>query len=368
MRIMYIHQRYDWPKFTWDADRLETRLGQVRHSQGRLLGRMESLGFSLQDEAVLSTITQDVVKSSQIEGEILNIDQVRSSVARRLGLDIAGLVPSPREVDGVVEMMLDASQHYDQPLTAERLYGWHAALFPTGRSGMYRITVGAWRKDETGPMQVVSGPPTREVIHFQAPPAGKLAGEMETFLGWFEQVRSIDPVLKAALAHLYFVTIHPFEDGNGRMARAITDMQLARAEGTPKRFYSMSSQIEKDKKAYYHILERTQKGEMDVTRWLEWFLTCLQQAIDASNELLSGILSKANFWQKHGATSLNERQKEMLNKLFDEFFGVLNTTKWAKMTKVSQDTADRDIKDLVKKGILRKDEGSGKNTNYLLVR
>jgi Fic family protein len=365
---MYIHERYDWPKFTWDADGLETLLGQVRHSQGRLLGRMESLGFSLQEEAVLNTITQDVVKSSQIEGEILNLEQVRSSVARRLGLDVAGLVPSPREVDGVVEMMLDASQHYDQLLTAERLYGWHAALFPTGRSGMYRITVGAWRKDETGPMQVVSGPTTKEVVHFQAPPAEKLAGEMERFLGWFEQVRSIDPVLKAGLAHLYFVTIHPFEDGNGRMARAITDMQLARAEGTPKRFYSMSSQIEKDKKAYYHTLERTQKGEMDVTRWLEWFLTCLQQAIDASSVLLSDILSKANFWQKHGTTSLNERQKEMLNKLLDNFFGVLNTTKWAKMTKVSQDTADRDIKDLVKKGILRKDEGSGKNTNYLLVR
>jgi Fic family protein len=364
----YIHERQDWPGFTWDADRLETLLGQVRHGQGRLLGRMESLGFPLQDEAVLKTITQDVLKSSQIEGEILNPDQVRSSVARRLGLEVAGLVPSSRDVDGVVEMMLDASQHYDRPLTVDRLFGWHAALFPTGRSGMFRITVGEWRKDETGPMQVVSGPPNREVVHFQAPPAEQVGEEMDRFITWFNGNKTTDPVIKAALAHLYFVTIHPFEDGNGRIARAIADMQLARADGSPRRFYSMSSQIEQAKKDYYDILERTQKGDLDVTRWLDWFLSCLQKALIDSNDLLSNILQKAGFWQRHAATALNDRQKYIINKLFDDFFGVLHSAKWAKMTKVSKETAVRDINDLVKKGILRKDEAGGRSTNYVLIR
>src|SRR6266540_2430256 len=271
----YIHELPDWPKFCWDDKALAERLAAVCHRQGRLIGRMEGLGFPLRSEAILQTLTEDVIKSSEIEGEILDRDQVRSSIARRLGMDIGALTPADRDVEGVVEMMLDATQKYDRPLTDERLFGWHAALFPTGRSGMTRITVGGWRDDSSGPMQVVSGAIGHERVHYEAPKAARLAEEMKNFLAWFNEENGIDPVLKAAVAHLWFVTIHPFDDGNGRIARAIADMQLARSEGSPQRFYSMSAQIRKERTAYYDILEGTQHGDMDVTRWMAWFLGCL---------------------------------------------------------------------------------------------
>lgn len=368
---MYIHECKDWPRFTWQAHRIEALLGEVNRRQGRLLGRMESLGFALQEEAVLTTITQDVVKSSQIEGERLDVEQVRSSVARHLGLRVAGLVPSSRQVDGVVAMLLDATQQYAQPLTAERLLGWHALLFPTGYSGMFRIRVGQWRQDESGPMQVVSGAMGQEKVHFEAPAAQRLPAEMERFLAWFNQPpdeAGLDPVLKAALAHLYFVTIHPLEDGNGRMARALTDMQLARADQTAKRFYSMSFQIERYRREYYHILEQTQQADLDVTAWLTWFLTCLNQAIAASNDLLSTVLQKAEFWRHHAATALNDRQRKMINKLWGDFAGKLHSSKWAKMAGCSKETAVRDINDLLAKDILRKEEAGGRSTSYILNR
>jgi Fic family protein len=366
---MYIHEHQEWPRFTWQANRLAGLLGEVNRRQGRLLGRMESLGFALQQEALLTTITQDVVKSSQIEGERLDIEQVRSSVARHLGLQVAGLVPSSRQVDGVVAMLLDATQQYEQPLTEERLFGWHALLFPTGYSGMHRIRVGAWRQDESGPMQVVSGALGKEEVHFQAPAAKRLPAEMSQFLTWFNQPPDdlrLDPVLKAALAHLYFVTIHPLEDGNGRMARAIADLQLARVDRTEKRFYSMSFQIERHRRDYYDILEQTQKGDLDVTAWLSWFLTCLSQAIAASNDLLSTILNKADFWRHHAADTLNERQRKMIEKLWGDFIGKLNSSKWAKMAGCSKETAVRDINDLLEKGMLRKEEAGGRSTSYML--
>lgn len=366
---MYIYEQQDWPQFTWQATRIEGLLGEVNRQQGRLLGRMESLGFALQEEAVLTTITQDVVKSSQIEGESLDIEQVRSSIARHLGLQVAGLVPSSRQVDGVVAMLLDATQRYGHHLTEERLFGWHALLFPTGYSGMYRIRVGAWRQDESGPMQVVSGAIGKETVHFQAPAAARLPVEMGQFLAWFNQPQdnlSLDPVLKAALAHLYFVTLHPMEDGNGRMGRAIADMQLARVDQTAKRFYSMSFQIERHRREYYDILEQTQKGDLDVTAWLRWFLTCLSNAIAASNDLLSTILQKAAFWRCYAATPLNDRQRKMVDKLWGDFIGKLNSSKWAKMAGCSKETAVRDINDLLEKGMLRKEEAGGRSTNYLL--
>lgn len=366
---MYIHEHEDWPRFTWQANRIEDLLGEVNRRQGRLLGRMESLGFALQEEAVLVTITQDVVKSSQIEGEQLDVEQVRSSVARHLGLQAAELVASSRQVDGVVAMLLDATQQYAQPLTAPRLFGWHASLFPTGYSGRYRVLVGQWRQDESRPMQVVSGAMGKETIHFEAPGAKRLPAEMDQFITWFNQPPDelrLDPVLKAALAHLYFVTLHPMEDGNGRMARAITDMQLARVDQTARRFYSMSFQIERHRREYYDILEQTQKSGLDVTDWLAWFLTCLSNAIAASNTLLSTILQKADFWRVHAATPLNDRQRKMMEKLWGDFVGKLNSSKWSKMVGCSKETAVRDINDLLTKGILRKAEEGGRSTSYLL--
>ncbi len=327
---------------------------------------MSSLGFVMKEEAILDTVTLDVLKTSEIEGVFVNPDQVRSSVARQLGMDIAGLVPSDRHVEGVVEMMLDATQQYDKPLTKARLLGWHASLFPDGTSGMYKIDVGDWRKDETGPMQVVSGAMGRESVHFQAPDAARLEGEMETFLDWFNNSNNLDPVLKAAIAHLWFVTIHPFDDGNGRIARALTDMQLARAEESNQRFYSMSAQIRVQRKEYYDILEKTQKGTLDITEWLLWFFNCLLSAIAASNETLKDVFYKAQFWQKHAVISLNERQRLMINKLFDSFFGSLTSSKWAKMTKCSADTALRDIQDLINKDVLEKEPAGGRSTNYHL--
>lgn len=366
--MAYIYQLKAWPDFKWNQERLEKLLPGVRHRQGRLLGRMEGLGFSLQREATLETLTLDVLKSSEIEGEILNPDQVRSSIARRLGMEIAGLVPSDRSVEGVVEMMLDATQNYRSVLSDDRLFDWHSALFPTGRSGMHKIVVGAWRNNlPNDPMQVVSGAMGREKVHYQAPGSEVLTGEMNVFLNWFNEENKIDPVIKGAIAHLWFVTIHPFDDGNGRIARAITDMQLARADGSNQRFYSMSAQIRKERKAYYEILEETQKSSLNITAWLEWFLDCLDRALLVTDETLAVVIKKAKFWERHITSTLNERQKIMLNKLLDGFEGKLTSSKWAQITKCSSDTAVRDINDLLQKGILEKEYQRGRSTNYLLA-
>jgi Fic family protein len=327
---------------------------------------MESLGFELRREAILVTLTDDVVKSSEIEGEDLDREQVRSSIARRLGMDIAGAVQWDRNVEGVVEMMLDATQNFALPLTEGRMFAWHAALFPTGRSGMSRITVGAWRLDEEGPMQVVSGPYGREKVHYQAPAAERLAEEMNAFLAWVEGPSDCDAVIKAALAHLWFVTVHPFDNGNGRIARAIADMALARSEGSPQRFYSMSAEIQQRRKGYYDILEKTQKGDLDVTDWLVWFLDCLDGAITRSETELQHVLQKAGFWEAHRETPLNDRHRLMLNMLIDGFEGKLTSSKWAIITKCSQDTALRDIEALIALGILEKEPAGGRSTSYRL--
>jgi len=363
---IYIHEKENWTDFTWDNKKVMIKLGEARNQQGRLLGKMESLGFDLQNEAVLNTLTLDVIKSSEIEGEFLDVEQVRSSIARRLGIDIAGAVESERHVDGLVEMMLDATQKYDLPLTKNRLFGWHAALFPSGWSNLYKITVADWRKDTTGPMQVVSGPMGKEKVHYQAPSSDRIEPEMIKFLDWFENEHEIDLVLKAAIAHLWFVTIHPFDDGNGRITRAITDMTLARSDKSIRRFYSMSAQIRVERKQYYENLEKTQKGNSDITEWILWFLQCLVNAIDSTEETLSKILHKAEFWKFHSTTILNDRQQKIINRLLDGFDGKLTTSKWAKINKCSQDTALRDIQDLIKKNILQKEGSGGRSTNYEL--
>jgi Fic family protein len=363
---MYIYQNPDWPKFQWNQGKLTFLLAEIRHRQGRLMGRMEGLGFSLREEAILETLTLDVIKTSEIEGELLNTDQVRSSIARRLGMEISGLVPSDRNVDGVVEMMLDATQNFKSLLSEDRLFGWHAALFPTGRSGMHKITVGGWRTEDNGPMQVVSGAMGRERVHFEAPESNVLGKEMEQFIQWFNAIKNIDPVLKASIAHFWFVTIHPFDDGNGRIARAIADMQLARADGASQRFYSMSAQIRLERNAYYDILESSQKSTLDITEWLEWFLSCLGRALESTEATLKHVLHKTRFWDTHHNTELNNRQRLLLNKLLDGFDGKLNTSKWAKIAKCSTDTALRDIQDLMDKGILEKDDAGGRSTSYQL--
>jgi Fic family protein len=349
---------------TWDERRLSPLLARASREQGRLLGKMEGLGFRLRSEAHLRTLTEDVVKSSEIEGEKLDSAQVRSSIARKLGLDVGGLVPSDRNVDGVVGLMVDATGKYAASLTRERLFGWHAALFPTGRSLLTTITVGDWRDDSTGPMQVVSGPVPRQKIHYQAPPANRLSKEMKAFLKWFEKPGETDGLLIAGLAHLWFVTIHPFDDGNGRIARAIADMALARAEGTGQRFYSMSAQIRRERNDYYAMLEQTQKGNLDVTAWQEWFLSCLLRAMEGTQDTLGVVLNKAKFWERYAKEPLNERQIKVLNRLLDGFDGKLTTSKYAKLAKCSQDTAYRDILDLVERGALRKDPGGGRSTSY----
>ena len=364
---MYIHEQPDWPRLHWNDEALAYLLAGVRHRQGRLIGRMEALGFDLQREAVLGTLVEDVVKSSDIEGEKLDAGQVRSSVARRLGMDAGGMGRADRDVEGVVEMMLDATRRYDERLTAERLFDWHASLFPTGRSGMRRITVGALRRSGSDPMQVVSGPAGRERVHFDAPPAAGLDAEMETFLDWFEAATEADPVLKAGLAHLRFVTIHPFDDGNGRIARAVADMALARSEGSSQRFYSMSSQIRAERNAYYEVLERTQRGSTDVTEWMDWFLACLGRSIDSAGTALAGVLAKARFRERAAGLSLNDRQRLVLNRLLDGFDGKLTTSKWAKLAKCSQDTALRDIAFLVDHGVLVRNPGGGRSTSYGLA-
>jgi len=363
---MYIHELKKWPEFLWDQAKLADLLAEVRHWQGRLLGRMESLGFGLREEATLQTLTQDVVKTSEIEGEKLDTEQVRSSIARRLGLDIGATGPVDRNVEGIVEVMLDATRKYDAALTAERLFGWHAALFPTGRSGMRRITVGGWRTAASGAMQVVSGPIGRETVHYEAPASDRLKKEMAHFLKWLNASPETDLVIKSALAHFWFVTIHPFEDGNGRMARAIADMILARSEKSAERFYSMSAQIQRERNAYYDVLERSQKGPLDITPWMEWFLNCLKHAIAASEKMLEAVLIKARFWKTHAGESFNERQRAIVNRLLDGFEGKLTSSKWAKLTKCSPDTALRDINDLVNRQILTKNEAGGRSTSYAL--
>jgi len=364
---MYLHHRKDWPNFKWDNDALLPYVSKVRDLQGRLIGRMEGMGFKLREEAVLETLTEDIVKSSEIEGELLNPEEVRSSVARRLGMEISGLPNASRDVEGVVEMMLDATQQYEDPITKDRMCGWHAALFPTGRSGMHRITVGEWRSDAQGPMQVVSGAMGKEKVHYTAPEASRLEEEMNQFMEWFNAGESIEPVVKSAIAHLWFVTIHPFDDGNGRIARAIADAQLARADRTNQRFYSMSAQVMKSKKGYYDVLESTQKGSMDISQWLVWYFERLTEALKVTDETLSKIMVKAKFWELHRTTQLNERQVEMINKLQGDFVGKLHSSKWAKMTKVHRDTARRDIQDLIEKGILSDSGEGGRSTNYTLI-
>ena len=364
----YIHQLSEWPKFHWDQEALAGPLAEVRHRQGRLLGRMESLGFALQKEAELETLTLEVLKSSEIEGEKLDAVQVRSSIARRLGMETAGTVRAERDVEGVVEMMLDATQNYAQPLSAERLFAWHAALFPTGRSGMRKIIVGAWRDDADGPMQVVSGPVGKEKVHYEAPAASLLDKDMSAFLGSANDTADkTDMVLRAALAHLWFVTIHPVDDGNGRIARAIADWALARSENSPQRFYSMSAQIHHERNEYYDILEHTQKGTLDVTPWMEWFVACLGRAFDGTEVTLAAVLRKARFWEKHAHVSVNDRQRDIINRLLDGFTGKLTTTKWAKLEKCSHDTALRDIRSLIETGLLQQDAGGGRSTSYSLA-
>ena len=360
----YIWQQPDWPVWKFDSARLAVSLASVRHAQGRLLGRMESLGFKSRNEALLQTLTDDVVKTSQIEGERLDSEQVRSLIARRLGMDVGALPPVDRYVEGIVEMMLDATQHYAEALTAERLFSWHGALFPTGRSGLVPIRVADWRDDSGGPMQVLSGAVSREKVHYTAPPAERIAFEMERFLAWFEHPADLDPVLKAGLAHLWMVSLHPFDDGNGRIARAVGDLLLARSEETVQRFYSLSAQIQQDRADYYAILERTQKGDLDVTEWLLWFLNCLQRAIDRAEDTLSEVLVKARFWDRFTNTPMNERQIKVLNRMLDGFDGKLTTSKWAKLAKCSQDSAYRDILALVELGALVKAEGGGRSTSY----
>lgn len=360
---IYIHHLKNWANFQWNEQDFISLLSEVRNLQGKLIGKVELLGFELKDEANLETLIQDVVQSSEIEGEILNPEQVRSSIATRLGLEDSGLQHSDRHIDGVVEMMLDATQNNDKRLSDERLFGWHAALFPTGRSGMYKIEVAKWR---SGDMQVVSGGTGREIVHYEAPKAELLEQEMKQFIDWFNTESNLDPILKASIAHLWFVTIHPFDDGNGRIARAITDMQLSKADGVNQRFYSMSAQIKNERKSYYKILEHTQKDDLDITEWIVWFLECLKNAILSSNTIINKVVNKHQFWARNAGLINNERQQKMLNKLMDNFEGNLTTSKWAKMTKSSQDTALRDITDLVNKGILIKANSGGRSTYYEL--
>ncbi|MGB8490199.1 MAG: Fic family protein [Bacteroidales bacterium] len=365
---IYIYQQEDWPNFRWDSKEIILLLSKVRHLQGKLIGKMEALGFKLQNEAVLETLTIEVIKSSEIEGQILDPDQVRSSIARRLGIKVSGLVTSDRNVDGVVDMMVDATRNFNKPMTIDRLFGWHSALFPSGRSGIYRIIAGNWRDDSTGPMQVVSGAMGKEKVHYQAPPAGDIKKEIKTFLSWFNKESGEDLLIKSALAHLWFVTIHPFEDGNGRIARALSDMLLTKSDGSPQRFYSMSSQIRVERKKYYNILEKTQKGSLDITHWIIWYLKCLENALNFSDIILSKVLYKHKFWTKYASEVLNNRQILLINRLLDDFVGVLTTSKWAKIAKCSQDTALRDIQDLLDKKILQKNPSGGRSTNYSLIK
>lgn len=364
---MWIYEHQNWPNFVWNAEALASKLADIRYRQGHLLGRMEGLGFELKREASLSTLTHDVVKSSAIEDESLSPEEVRSSIARRLGIDIAGLIPASRDVEGIVEMMLDATQRFSKPLTKDRLFDWHAALFPTGRNGIHKITIGNWRTIDVGPMQVVSGPIGKEKVHFEAPRADRVEKEIKVFLKWFGSGNNIDPVIKAGITHLWFVTIHPFEDGNGRIARAIGDMALARADGTQDRFYSLSSQIEAERKCYYDQLEKQQRATPDITGWLSWFLDCLGRSIANAETTLGNVLFKAQLWDTINQKPVNERQRLIINRMLeDDFEGFINTSKYAKLAKCSNDTALRDIQELKARGIFIQNPGGGRSTSYIL--
>ena len=362
----YIWQAGDWPKWRYDLAALAGPMAEVSRAQGLLMGRLADVGRPKRDQASLSALTSDVVKTSEIEGERLDVESVRSSIARRLGVDIGALAPVDRHVEGVVEMVLDATANCAAPVTRERLFGWHAALFPTGYSGLAKIKVGGWRVDASGPMQVVSGPIGRQRLHFEAPPADRLEVETNRFLEWVNAESGDPPLIKAGLAHLWFVTLHPFDDGNGRIARAIGDLLLARADGSPQRFYSLSAQIQRERKAYYDILERTQKGTLEVSEWLAWFLGALHRAVDQAQRTLDAVLVKARFWQRFAGTPMNERQVKLLNRLLDGFEGKLTTSKWAAIAKCSPDTALRDINELLAHGALRKSAAGGRSTSYEL--
>ncbi len=361
---MYLHQRNNWWEFRYDMEAVMNKLGPVRAKQGLMLGRLSSLGFDFQEDAMLTTMSLELVRSCEIEGEVLNLTEVRSSIARRLGINSAGLVPASRYVEGIVEMLLDATQHYDRPLTDERIFGWHNVLFPTGRSGLYTIEVGKYRGGE---MHVVSGPMGHEKVHYEAPGPERIPEEMHRFLNWVNTDDRTDPVVKAGIAHLWFVAIHPMDDGNGRITRAITDMLLARSEHSSKRFYSMSNEMKILQEEYYDVLEKTQKGDGDITAWLLWFLDCFDRALSSTEETLSSVLAKTRFWEAHRNMQVNERQRKIINMQFDGFFGKLTTGKWAKIGKCSTDTALNDIRDLVEKGVLKKNEEGGRSTNYSLV-
>ncbi len=363
---MYIHQQEQWPDFYWDREMLALLLADVRHLQGRFLGRMDALGFELQKEAGFQTLTEDVLKNSEIEGEIFDRGQVRSSIAKRMGIDIGGEVTIDRHVEGIVEVMLDATGHYQRPLTKERLSDWHAALFPTGRSGLQHIKVGQWRDESSGVMQIVSGSLGREKIHYEAPDFARIDTEMSRFLCWLNAPCDTDPVIAAALAHFWFITIHPFDDGNGRLARSITDMLLARSEKSPLRFYSMSARIQQERNDYYLVLEHCQKGGLDISAWIEWFLGCLKRTIETAEKTLEKILDKARFWEDHAGQKFNDRQRDIINRLLDGFAGKLTSSKWAKLEKCSQDTALRDINDLLSHQVLIKESAGGRSTSYIL--
>ena len=366
-KYKYVWQFNDWPNWHFDLAALAGPMAEVSRAQGLLMGRLADVGMALRDRASLAALTEDVVKTSEIEGEQLNVESVRSSIARRLGVDIGALAPVDRHVEGVVAMVLDATANCHMPVSRERLFGWHAALFPTGYSGLARIKVGAWRDDTSGPMQVVSGPIGHQKVHFEAPPADRLEAETGQFLDWLNYASNDPPLLKAGLGHLWFVTLHPFDDGNGRIARAIGDLLLARADGSPQRYYSLSAQIQRERKAYYDILERTQKQSLDVTEWLSWFLETLQRAVDQAQHTLDAVLTKTRFWQRWATTSLNERQVKLLNKLLDGFEGKFTSSKWAAIAKCSPDTALRDINELLTRGVLRKSEAGGRSTGYELI-
>ena len=362
----YIWQASDWPNWRLDLAALAGPMAEVSRAQGLLMGRLADVGMALRNQASLAALTEDVVKTSEIEGEQFNVESVRSSIARKLGVDIGALAPVDRHVEGVVEMVLDATANCHASVSKERLFGWHAALFPTGYSGLSKIKVGGWRDDTRGPMQVVSGPIGRQRVHFEAPPADCLEVETSRFLDWLNAASNEPPLLKAGLGHLWFVTLHPCDDGNGRIARAIGDLLLARADGSPQRFYSLSAQIQRDRKAYYDILERTQKRSMDVTEWLAWFLDTLHRAVDQAQHTLDAVLTKARFWQHWAMTPLNDRQVKLLNQLLDGFEGKLTSSKWAAIAKCSPDTALRDLNELLTRGVLRKSDAGGRSTSYAL--
>lgn len=363
--MKYIYQNTDWHEFRYVGDKIQNLLLEIKKSQGYLLGKMDALGFEIKNSANLKILTENIIKSSEIEGEILNKDEVRSSIARRLGIDIAGEVQVSRNIEGVVEMMLDATQNYNNPISHERLIGWHAVLFPTGYSGMHKINVGEYRDDKLGPMQVVSGSIGQEKVHYEAPKAEILQKEMSDLIDYINNDNTNDIVIKAGIAHLWFVILHPFDDGNGRIARALTDIILSKSDNSALRFYSMSSQIQKNRKSYYDILEKTQKGSMDITNWLVWFLENLLIAIKSSDEILSDVIKKAEFWQKKSNIMFNERQRKVLNRFLDNWQGNLTTSKWAKICNCSQDTATNDINDLINKKILKR-MGEGRNIHYVL--